>query len=151
MQKGTHFGCLFAWSITGLLGKAPKKSRMTNTHDCPERLRLIPASTEEKKDEEEAIKIEEGTQERKARFSFELINIEPGEEVEFWYTYKNPSGIMCKVLDDRHVEYDGKSWSLWPCPQAYERQELCPWPSLLQIQRRVARRNPHPSWGVKLL
>lgn len=37
------------------------------------------------------------------------------------------------------------------CPQAYERQELCPWFSLLQIQRRVAQRNPHPSWGVKLL
>lgn len=85
---------------------------MANIHTCTERLRLIPASTEEKKDEDEAIKIEEETQERKARFSFELINIEPGEEVEFWYTYKNPSGIMCKVLDDRHVEYDGKSWSL---------------------------------------
>lgn len=85
---------------------------MANIHDCSDRLRLIPASSEEKKDEEEAIKIEEETQERKARFSFELINIEPGEEIEFWYTYKNPSGIMCKVLDDRHVEYDGKSWSL---------------------------------------
>lgn len=85
---------------------------MANIHACPERLRLIPASTEEKKDEEEAITIEEETQERRARFSFELINIEPGEEVEFWYTYKNPSGIMCKVLDDRHIEYDGKSWSL---------------------------------------
>lgn len=85
---------------------------MANIHACPERLRLIPASTEEKRDEEEAIKIEEETQERKACFSFELINIEPGEEVEFWYTSKTPSGIMCKVLDDRHVEYDGKSWSL---------------------------------------
>ncbi len=85
---------------------------MANIHACPERLRLIPASTEEKKDEAEAIKIEEETQERRARFSFELINIEPGKEVEFWYTYKNPSGIMCKVLDDRHIEYDGKSWSL---------------------------------------
>lgn len=85
---------------------------MANIHACPERLKLIPASTEEKKDEEEAVKIEEETQERKARFSFELINIEPGEEVEFWYTYKDSSGIICKVLDDRHVEYDGKSWSL---------------------------------------
>lgn len=54
----------------------------------------IPASTEEKKDAEEAIKIEEETQERKARFSFEAINIEQDEEVEFWYTSKTPSGIM---------------------------------------------------------
>lgn len=45
---------------------------MANIHACPERLSLIPACTEEKKDEEE-------TQERKARFSFELINIAPGE------------------------------------------------------------------------
>ena len=34
---------------------------MANIHACPEGLRLIPASTEEKKDEEEAIKIEEET------------------------------------------------------------------------------------------
>ena len=53
----------------------------------------IPASTEEKKDEEEAIKIEEETQDRKARFSFETINIEQEEEEEFWYTSKTPSGI----------------------------------------------------------
>lgn len=85
---------------------------MANIHACPERLRLIPASTEEKRDEEEAIKIEEETQERKACFSFELINIEPGEEVEFWYTSKTPSGIMCRVLNDRQVEYEGKPWSL---------------------------------------
>lgn len=72
----------------------------------------IPASTEEKKDEEEAIKIEAETQERKARFSFEAINIEQDEEVEFWYTCKTPSGIMCRVLNDRQVEYEGKPWSL---------------------------------------
>lgn len=41
---------------------------MANIHACPERLRLIPASTEEKKDEEEAIKIEEETQERCRRY-----------------------------------------------------------------------------------
>lgn len=85
---------------------------MANIHACPERLKLIPASTEEKKDEEEAIKIEDETQERRVCFSFGLINIEPGEEVEFWYTSKKTSGIICRVLDDRHVEYDGKSWSL---------------------------------------
>ena len=81
---------------------------MANIHACPERLRLIPASTEEKKDEEEAIKIEEETQERKARFSFEAINSEQDEKVEFWYTSKTPSGIMCRVLNDRQVEYEGK-------------------------------------------
>ena len=85
---------------------------MANIHDCSERLRLIPASTEEKKDEEEAIKIEDETQERKACFSFELINIHPGEQVEFWHSTIKSSGIMCRVLDAKHVEYDGKSWSL---------------------------------------
>lgn len=50
---------------------------MANIHACPERLRLIPASTEEKKDEEEAIKIEEGIEERRYRywaFALDLIH-----------------------------------------------------------------------------
>lgn len=85
---------------------------MANIHDCTERLKLIPASNEERKDEEEAIKIEEETQERRTRFSFSLINIEEGETVEFWPTSKTPSGIVCPVIDDRHVEYEGKSWTL---------------------------------------
>ena len=85
---------------------------MAKIHDCLERLKLIPASSEEKKDEEEAIQIEEETQERRASFSFESIKIAPGEEVEFWYNSKTPSGIMCRVLNDRQVQYEGKTWSL---------------------------------------
>lgn len=85
---------------------------MAKIHDCSERLRLIPASNEEKKEEEEAFKIEEEAQERRAQFSFELIHIAQDEEVEFWYTSKVPSGIMCRVLNDRQVEYEGKPWSL---------------------------------------
>lgn len=49
---------------------------------------------------------------RRARFSFALCGIEPGKVVEFWYTYRKPSGILCPVLDDCHVEYEGKVWSL---------------------------------------
>lgn len=40
------------------------------------------------------------------------IKIEQDEEVELWYTSKTPSGIMCRVLNDRQVEYEGKPWSL---------------------------------------
>ena len=46
---------------------------MANIHACPERLRLIPASTEEKRDEEDASTIEEGIEERRRRYwSFAL-------------------------------------------------------------------------------
>ena len=81
-------------------------------HGCPERLHLVQASEKELGEEEQALRMAEGKGLRRARFSFALCGIEPGEVVEFWYTYRKPSGILCPVLDDCHVEYEGKVWSL---------------------------------------
>lgn len=51
-------------------------------------------------------------QEEHGVVSFSLCGIEPGEVVEFWYTYRKPSGIWCPVLDGEHVEYEGRALSL---------------------------------------
>ena len=85
---------------------------MAQMHGCPERLHLVQASEEELRDEEQALRVTEGRRLRRARFSFSLCGIEPGEVVEFWYTYRKPSGIWCPVLDGEHVEYEGRAWSL---------------------------------------
>lgn len=66
---------------------------MAQTHGCPKRLHLVQASEEELRDEEQALRVSEGRRLRRARFSCALCRIAPGEVVEFWYTYRKPSGI----------------------------------------------------------
>ncbi|MBR5618378.1 MAG: GIY-YIG nuclease family protein [Clostridia bacterium] len=76
------------------------------------RLKKWKATTAEQKDEAMAKKINEAHQERMAPFAFSMCNIAIGEEIEFWRSATEPSGIMCTVADDKHVEYDGQRWSL---------------------------------------
>lgn len=71
------------------------------------------AQTEtEKAQEEAAEEIEEERKERLSPFSFTKCQIPVGDEVEFWPTYKESSGLFFKVLDDNHVEYQETPWSL---------------------------------------
>lgn len=70
------------------------------------------ATAAEQKDKAMAQEINEAHQERMAPFTFSMCNIAVGEEIEFWRSASEPSGIMCTVADDKHVEYDGQSWSL---------------------------------------
>ena len=76
------------------------------------RLKKWKATAAEQKDAEMAQEISEAHQERMAPFTFSMCNIAVGEEIEFWRSANEPSGIMCTVADDKHVEYDGQSWSL---------------------------------------
>ena len=76
------------------------------------RLKKWKATASEKKDEEMAQEISEAHQERLAPFAFSMCNIAVGEEIEFWRNANEPSGIMCTVVDDKHVEYNGQHWSL---------------------------------------
>ena len=76
------------------------------------RLKRIKATAEEKKDEEIAQEISEAHRERMAPFTFSMCKIGVGEEIEFWSSNNKPTGIMCTVVDDKHVEYDGKVWAL---------------------------------------
>ncbi|MBQ6235349.1 MAG: GIY-YIG nuclease family protein [Clostridia bacterium] len=76
------------------------------------RLRRWKASAEEKKDEELAQAIVDAHQERLSAFAFSKCKITAGEQVEFVCAGNPYSGTLCTVVDDKHVEYDGQSWSL---------------------------------------
>ncbi len=76
------------------------------------RLKKWKATAEEQRDEQTAQEISEAHQERMAPFTFSMCNIAVGEEIEFWRSSTEPSGIMCTVADDKHVEYEGQQWSL---------------------------------------
>ena len=76
------------------------------------RLKKWKATAAEQKDEAMAQEISEAHQERMAPFTFSMCNIAVGEEIEFWRSATEPSGIMCTVVDDKYVEYDDQRWSL---------------------------------------
>ena len=103
------------------------------------RLKKWKATAEEKKDEQIAQEISEAHQERMAPFAFSMCNIDVGEKIEFWRTANEPTGIMCTVADDKHVEYNGQIWSLTSLATHLlgSKKSYCR-PSILQIQRRMA-------------
>ena len=76
------------------------------------KLKKYELTTIEREAEEEAEEIEEEHKERWAPFRFSMCNIHPGEEIEFFNNSCEYSGIKCKVVDDKQVEYNGKIWSL---------------------------------------
>lgn len=76
------------------------------------RLKKWKATAAEQKDEETAQEISEAHQERMAPFAFSMCNIPVGDQVEFFCNGCEHSGTLCKVADDKHVEYNGQTWSL---------------------------------------
>lgn len=76
------------------------------------RLKKWKATAEEQKEEEIASEISEAHQERMAPFTFSACNIVVGDQIEFWRSNTEPSGIMGVVVDDKHVTYNGQEWSL---------------------------------------
>lgn len=78
------------------------------------RLKKWKATAAEQKDEELALEISEEHQERMAPFRFSMCSIAVGEEIEFFCPSSDYHGNMFKVADDRHVIFDGKTWTLTP-------------------------------------
>ena len=76
------------------------------------RLKKWKATAEEQKDEKMAQEISEAHQERLAPFAFSLCGIVPGEAIEFSCRGNANDGTKCTVVDDKHVEYNGETWSL---------------------------------------
>ena len=81
-------------------------------NDFPHRLKKWKATAAEKKAEEAAQEISEAHQERMKPFAFSMCNIAIGEQIEFSYNGCKNSGTLCAVADDKHVEFEGKTWSL---------------------------------------
>ena len=77
-----------------------------------DKLKNIQPTIEEQNDEDEAEEIEEEHREIRAPFKFSMCNIQPGEEVTFSNISSPFDGEICKVLNDKQIEYKGKAWSL---------------------------------------
>ena len=75
-------------------------------------LKLWEQTAEEKVAEETAEEIEEQSAERAAMFSFSMCNIAVGEQVEFCCPNNDHNGEMFSVVDNKHVTYNGETWSL---------------------------------------
>lgn len=85
---------------------------MAEIHGTTDLLVKIKPDKKQEEEEETANEVKEIAREKLAPFSFDLVQIAPGEEVEFWYTAQRNSGIMCKVVDSKHIEYEGETYSL---------------------------------------
>ena len=81
-------------------------------HGCADKLKLAKPSEDELVAEETARDIVEERKERSAPFRFSMCGIKPGETVEFWYRDNENNGTICTVVDDRHVDYNGRITSL---------------------------------------
>ena len=77
-----------------------------------DRLKKWVATAEEKKSEAIANEISEEHRERMSAFAFSKCNISVGEEIEFSCRGSDNDGVVCKVVDDKHVEYRGEVMSL---------------------------------------
>lgn len=85
---------------------------MAEIHGTTDLLVKIKPDSKQEEEEETAYEVKEIAREKLTPFSFDLIQIMPGEEVEFWYTSQRNSGITCKVVDSKHIEYEGEVYSL---------------------------------------
>ena len=85
---------------------------MAEIHGTTDLLVKIKPDKKQEEDEATATEVKAIAKERSTPFSFDLVQIEPGEEIEFWYTNQRNSGIKCRVADRKRIEYEGKLYSL---------------------------------------
>ncbi len=85
---------------------------MAEIHGTEIKLKKYAATKEEEAEEDMAAEIERESRERLSPFNFSLVNIPIGAELEYFNRGNANSGVTCVVVDDKHVEYEGKSWSL---------------------------------------
>ena len=76
------------------------------------RLKKWKATAAEQRDENTAQENREAHQERLSPFAFSKCRIGAGEQVEFCCPGNAHSGKLCTVADDKHVSYNGETWSL---------------------------------------
>ena len=77
-------------------------------HGCTDKLKLWEMNASEAKAQEEAQEISDERKERLSPFTFAKCNIKPGETICY---YSDPE-LICTVVDDKHIEYQGNIYSL---------------------------------------
>lgn len=76
------------------------------------RLKKWKATENEQREEALAQEIDEQHKERLKPFAFSICNIPIGEQVEFFCNGNNHTGEKFEIVDDKHVSYNGETWSL---------------------------------------
>ena len=76
------------------------------------RLKKWKATATEQREAALAQEITEQHQERMAPFTFSQCGIAAGEQIEFCCNGNDHTGELYKVVDDKHVSYNGETWSL---------------------------------------
>lgn len=79
---------------------------------CRDKLHLYEPTMQERQSEELAQDIEEQHIERMAPFTFSKCNIPIGAIIIFVHQGNDNSGEQCVVVDDKNVEYNGRTYSL---------------------------------------
>lgn len=77
-----------------------------------DKLKKYNLTESEQNEENIANEVKEENMERLAPFNFNMVNIKPNEIIVFTNVASHNNGIECKVVDDKHVEYNGEVWSL---------------------------------------
>ncbi len=85
---------------------------MAEIHGTESKLKKFAATAKQKIEEDTAAEIEDESRERMTPFNFAMVNIPVGSVIEYSNSANENCGKMCVVVDDRHVEYDGKIWTL---------------------------------------
>lgn len=81
---------------------------IADIHGCTDKLKLVAMSEDEKEAAETAEEISEEHQERRSPFAFSKCGIDIGSEI---VSVDDPK-VKCIVVDDKHVEYNGKQYAL---------------------------------------
>ncbi len=76
------------------------------------RLKKWKATATEQHEEDLANEINEQHRERISPFAFSKCGIQVGEKIEFSCNGNIHTGELCEVVDDKHVSYNGKTFSL---------------------------------------
>lgn len=76
------------------------------------RLKKWKATAAEQRNEKLAQEINEQHQERLSPFAFSKCGIIVGEQIEFCCADNPHTGVLCEVVDDKHVSYNNETWSL---------------------------------------
>lgn len=95
---------------------------MSELHCTTNNLKIREPTNENIADEQDNRENKEEKVSRLSPFNFSLVNIKPGEKIIFSNCNSEFDGAECEVVDNRHVKYNGKKWTL--SSLAYELSNL---------------------------
>ena len=103
-------------------------------HGCSDKLTLVKPSEVEIEAEETAHEIVAERIEKAAPFRFSMCNIPIGAEIEFCCRNNENTGKVCKVVDDRHISYEGRILSLSALASEFTGRSPVPGPTFFKYQ-----------------